>query len=73
MTLGPTIVVLVGLAGVFAGTHILALLSLPPIVVGIAAARPAERQWSGTPVSEAEPNGAPPIDTEAIYAEKGAS
>ena len=24
-------------------------------------------------MSEAEPNGAPPIDTEAIYAEKGAS
>ena len=34
MTLGLTIVVLVGAAAVFAGTHILALISLVPIVVG---------------------------------------
>jgi hypothetical protein len=46
MTLGLTIVVLVGLAAVFAGTHILALLSLPPIVVGtLLLSRPVVVEW----------------------------
>ena len=46
MTLGLTIVVLVGLAGVFAGTHILALLSLLPIVVGtLLLGRPSVIEW----------------------------
>ena len=46
MTLGLTIVVLVGLAGVFAGTHILALLSLLPIVVGtLLLGRPSVVEW----------------------------
>lgn len=46
MTLGLTIVVLVGLAAVFAGTHILALLSLLPIVVGtLLLSRPAVVEW----------------------------
>lgn len=46
MTLGLTIVVLVGLAAVFAGTHILALLSLVPIVVGtLLLSRPAVVEW----------------------------
>ena len=46
MTLGLTIVVLVGLAAVFAGTHILALLSLVPIVVGtLLLSRPAVVDW----------------------------
>lgn len=46
MTLGLTIVVLVGLAAVFAGTHILALLSLVPIVVGtLLLSRPNVIEW----------------------------
>lgn len=46
MALGLTIVVLVGLAAVFAGTHILALLSLLPIVVGtLLLSRPAVVEW----------------------------
>lgn len=46
MSLGLTIVVLVGLAAVFAGTHILALLSLLPIVVGtLLLSRPAVVEW----------------------------
>jgi hypothetical protein len=46
MTLGLTIVVLVGLAAVFAGTHILALLSLLPIVVGtLLLNRPNVVEW----------------------------
>lgn len=46
MTLGLTIVVLVGLAAVFAGTHILALLSLLPIVAGtLLLSRPAVVEW----------------------------
>ncbi len=46
MTLGLTIVVLVGVAAVFAGTHILALLSLLPIVVGtLLLSRPAIVEW----------------------------
>lgn len=46
MTLGLTIVVLVGLASVFAGTHILALLSLLPIVVGtLLLSRPPVVEW----------------------------
>jgi membrane-associated PAP2 superfamily phosphatase len=46
MTLGLTIVVLVGLAAVFAGTHILALLSLVPIVVGtLLLSRPQVVEW----------------------------
>jgi hypothetical protein len=46
MTLGLTIVVLVGGAAVFAGTHILALLSLLPIVVGtMLLSRPAVIEW----------------------------
>ena len=46
MTLGLTIVVLVGLASVFAGTHILALLSLLPIIVGtLLLGRPAVVEW----------------------------
>jgi len=46
MTLGLTIVVLVGLAAVFAGTHILALLSLVPIVVGtLLLSRPNIVEW----------------------------
>lgn len=46
MTLGLTIVVLVGLAAVFAGTHILALFSLVPIVVGtLLLSRPAAAEW----------------------------
>ena len=46
MTLGLTIVVLVGVAAVFAGTHILALLSLVPIVVGtLLLSRPSVVEW----------------------------
>lgn len=46
MTLALTIVVLVGLASVFAGTHILALLSLLPIIVGtLLLSRPAVVEW----------------------------
>lgn len=45
-TLGLAIVVLVGLAAVFAGTHILALLSLLPIVVGtLLLGRPGVAEW----------------------------
>lgn len=46
MALGLTIVVLVGLASVLAGTHILALLSLLPIIVGtLLLSRPAVVEW----------------------------
>ena len=46
MTLGLPIVVLVGVAAAFAGTHILALLSLLPIVVGtLLLSRPAVVEW----------------------------
>lgn len=46
VTLGLTIVVLVALAAVFSGTHILALLSLVPIVVGtLLLTRPAVLDW----------------------------
>lgn len=46
MSLGLAIVVLVGLAAVFAGTHILALLSLLPIVVGVLLlSRPSVSEW----------------------------
>jgi hypothetical protein len=46
MTLGLTIVVLVGVAAVFAGTHILALLSLVPVVIGILLlSRPSVVEW----------------------------
>lgn len=46
ITLGLTIVVLVGSAAVFAGTHILALLSLVPIVVGtLLLSRPNVVEW----------------------------
>jgi len=46
MTLGLTIVVLVGVAAVFAGTHILALLGLVSIVVGILLlSRPSVVDW----------------------------
>lgn len=46
MTLGLAIVVIVGLAAVFAGTHILALLSLVPIVVGtLLLSRPNVVEW----------------------------
>lgn len=46
MSLGLAIVVLVGLAAVFAGTHILALLSLLPIVVGaLLLSRPSVSEW----------------------------
>lgn len=46
MTLGLTIVVIVALAAVFAGTHILALLSLVPIVVGtLMLSRPNVMDW----------------------------
>jgi hypothetical protein len=46
MTLGLTIVVLVALAAVFSGTHILALLSLLPIVVGtLLLSRPTVLDW----------------------------
>ena len=46
MTLGLTIVVLVGMAAVFAGTHILALLSLVPIVAGaLLLSRPSVVEW----------------------------
>lgn len=46
MTLGLTIVVIVALAAVFAGTHILALLSLVPIVVGtLMLSRPNVVDW----------------------------
>lgn len=44
--LGLAIVVLVGLVAVFAGTHILALLSLLPIIVGtLLLSRPAAAGW----------------------------
>ena len=46
VTLGLTIVVLVAVAAVFAGTHVLALLSLLPIVVGtLLLGRPASVDW----------------------------
>lgn len=46
MTLGLSIVVLLGLAAVFAGTHILALLSLLPIVAGtLLLSRPSVVEW----------------------------
>ncbi len=46
MTLGLTIVVLVAVAAVFSGTHILALLSLIPIMVGtLLLSRPAVLDW----------------------------
>lgn len=46
MALGLTIIVLVALAAVFSGTHILALLSLLPIVVGtLLLSRPAVLDW----------------------------
>ncbi|MCW1958129.1 MAG: hypothetical protein KIH64_006205 [Mycobacterium sp.] len=46
MALGLAIVVLVALAAVFSGTHILALLSLLPIVVGtLLLSRPTVLDW----------------------------
>lgn len=46
MALGLTIVVVVGVAAVFAGTHILALLSVLPIIVGtLMLGRPAVLGW----------------------------
>ena len=46
VTLGLTIVVLVAVAAVFAGTHVLALLSLLPVVVGtLLLGRPAAVDW----------------------------
>ena len=46
VALGLTIVVLVAVAAVFAGTHVLALLSLLPIVVGtLLLGRPAAVDW----------------------------
>lgn len=46
MALGLAIVVLVGVAAVFAGTHILSLLSLLPIVVGtLSLNRPGVVEW----------------------------
>lgn len=46
MTLGLTVVVLIALAAVFSGTHILALLSVLPIVVGtLLLSRPAVLDW----------------------------
>lgn len=46
VTLGLTIVVLVAVAAVFAGTHVLALLSLLPIVVGtLLLGRPGAVDW----------------------------
>ena len=46
MALGLVVVVLVAVAAVFSGTHILALLSLLPIVVGVLLlSRPAVLDW----------------------------
>lgn len=46
LALGLTIVVLVAIAAVFAGTHILSLLSLVPIVVGtLLLSRPGVVEW----------------------------
>lgn len=46
MSLGLAIVVLVAIAAVFAGTHVLALLSMVPIVVGtLLLGRPAAVDW----------------------------
>lgn len=46
MTLGLAIVVVVAVAAVFSGTHILALLSLVPIVVGtLLLSRPGVLDW----------------------------
>lgn len=46
VTLGLTIVVLVAVAAVFSGTHVLALLSLIPIIVGtLLLGRPASVDW----------------------------
>jgi hypothetical protein len=46
MALGLAIVVLVAVAAVFSGTHILALLSLIPIVIGtLLLSRPAVVEW----------------------------
>lgn len=46
MALGLTIIVLVSVAAVFSGTHILALLSLLPIVVGtLLLSQPAALEW----------------------------
>lgn len=46
MALGLTIIVIVAVAAVFAGTHILALLSLLPIIVGtLMLGRPAIQEW----------------------------
>lgn len=53
MGLGLAIVVLVGLIAVFFGTHVFALLSLLPIIVGtLLLSRPQVAQWF---VSDAEP------------------
>lgn len=46
MSLGLAIVVLVAIAAVFAGTHVLALLSMVPIIVGtLLLGRPAAADW----------------------------
>lgn len=46
MGLGLAIVLLVGLVAVFAGTHVLALLSLLPVIVGtLLLSRPAAAGW----------------------------
>lgn len=46
MSLGLAIVVLVAIAAVFAGTHVLALLSMVPIIVGtLLLGRPAAVDW----------------------------
>lgn len=46
MSLGLAIVVLVAVAAVFAGTHVLALLSVLPIIVGtLLLGRPAAADW----------------------------
>jgi hypothetical protein len=47
--LALAIIVVVGLAAVFAGIHLLTLLSLLPIIVGmLLLTRPAATAWSGT-------------------------
>ena len=46
MSLGLAIVVLVAIAAVFAGTHVLALLSMVPIIIGtLLLGRPAAADW----------------------------
>lgn len=46
ISLGLAIVVLVAIAAVFAGTHVLALLSMVPIIVGtLLLGRPAAADW----------------------------